>query len=157
MSILDGTATAVPAWVRVILGGFAVAFAVLGWRLLGMARSGAWQAWIAVALAVIVAAVLGVIAIRGRMWRGLWLAQILTPPWPSARLERARDLPRLGVVLPYGRVVGNIATMSWQDSDPSDERRWIAPRLPACLTSDDCFAGRAPALDAIRRVIGESR
>lgn len=59
------------------------------------------------------------------------------------------------VVLPFSRVHGSISTMYWQDSDPGDERRWIAPHVPVTLSSSDYFGNHDPAMAAVLRVIAE--
>ncbi|MCJ7625469.1 MAG: hypothetical protein MUO76_18375, partial [Anaerolineaceae bacterium] len=41
------------------------------------------------------------------------------------------------------------SSIYWQLSDPDDERLWIAPDIPAPLSSEDYRLGRDPALDAI--------
>ncbi len=57
------------------------------------------------------------------------------------------------LLLPYSRVRGSISTRYWQDSDPGDNRSWIAPRVPVRLTADDYFSNRDPALETIFRII----
>lgn len=59
------------------------------------------------------------------------------------------------VVLPYSRVRGSISNRYWQDSDPDDERPWIAPQVPISLSSDEYFANEDPALAAVLAVIGD--
>jgi tetratricopeptide (TPR) repeat protein len=58
-----------------------------------------------------------------------------------------------GLVLPYSRVRGSISNRYWQDSDPDDQRPWIAPDVPVTLSSDDYFDGRDPALAAILAIL----
>jgi hypothetical protein len=69
MRILEGTAVVVPTWVRWTFGLLALLFAGLGWWLVGRAAVAGWLAWAGVALTVLVAVVLLVAAIRGRIWR----------------------------------------------------------------------------------------
>ena len=57
------------------------------------------------------------------------------------------------LLLPYSRVRGSISTMHWQDSNPDDTRRFIAPDVPVGLRAADYFAGRDPALEAILMLI----
>jgi tetratricopeptide (TPR) repeat protein len=60
------------------------------------------------------------------------------------------------LVLPFSGVRGSLSTRYWQDSDPGDERVWIAPDLPVELTAEDYFAGRDPALAAVLNFIAGS-
>lgn len=60
------------------------------------------------------------------------------------------------VVLPFSRVRGSISTTYWQDSDPGDLRRWIAPHVPVALSSTDYFSNHDPAMAAVRQIIRES-
>ena len=53
------------------------------------------------------------------------------------------------IVLPYSRVRGSISNLYWQDSDPWDDRPWIAPDLPVVLTAQEYFQGVDPALDRV--------
>ena len=53
------------------------------------------------------------------------------------------------IVLPFSRLRGSISTRYWQDSDPGDERPWIAPDVPVELTAADYFANVDPLLDAV--------
>lgn len=57
------------------------------------------------------------------------------------------------LVLPYTRVRGSISNRYWQESDPGDERPFIAPRVPVGLSSELYFSGRDPALEAILEII----
>ena len=59
------------------------------------------------------------------------------------------------VVLPYSKLVVGISTRVWQHSYPRDRRIWIAPELPAPLSSEDYFAGRDPSLEAVLALIAE--
>jgi hypothetical protein len=54
------------------------------------------------------------------------------------------------LLLPFSRVRGSISTRYWQDSDPGDERAWIAMDIPVELRSKDYFTGRDPVLEALR-------
>ncbi len=58
------------------------------------------------------------------------------------------------LVLPFSGVHGSISTRLHQ-TDPMDDRKLIAPRLPVALSSANYFANRDPALDAVFRVIAE--
>ncbi len=49
-------------------------------------------------------------------------------------------------MLPYSRVRGSLSNRYWQDSDPWDDRPWIAPDLPVVLTAEQYFAGVDPVL-----------
>ncbi|MAY03485.1 MAG: hypothetical protein CMQ38_11000 [Gammaproteobacteria bacterium] len=53
------------------------------------------------------------------------------------------------LLLPYSRIRGSISTRYWQDSNPGDERQWIAPDVPVTVTAVDYFAGRDAALEYI--------
>jgi hypothetical protein len=52
------------------------------------------------------------------------------------------------VMLPYSGIMGSLASRYFQDSDPLDDRVWIAPDIPITLSSQDYFAGRDPVLTA---------
>lgn len=51
--------------------------------------------------------------------------------------------------LPHSGLDGRISTLLWADSDPRDKRPWVAPEIPAPLSSEDYFSNRDPALEAI--------
>ena len=55
------------------------------------------------------------------------------------------------IILPHSGLIARISTTYWRDWMPRDSRRWIAPDIPTTLTSTDYFAGRDPALEAIRQ------
>lgn len=55
------------------------------------------------------------------------------------------------VTLPFSGVVVSISNRYWDDGGPADRRPWIAPHLPATLTSRDWLANRDPGLDAVLR------
>lgn len=59
------------------------------------------------------------------------------------------------VVLPYSKLVVGISTRVWQHSYPRDRRIWIAPDVPAEMSSADYFAGRDPSLEAVLQLIAE--
>lgn len=61
------------------------------------------------------------------------------------------------VVLPFSRVRGSISTNYWQDSDPDDVRRWIAPQVPVALSSADYFGNYDPVMAAILQIVAEAR
>ncbi|HEX6066559.1 MAG TPA: hypothetical protein VFZ04_20135, partial [Longimicrobiales bacterium] len=53
---------------------------------------------------------------------------------------------------------GTRANISWrwhQYSQAVDHRMWLAPKIPAEMTSADWFSGRDPALEAILQVLRE--
>ena len=54
------------------------------------------------------------------------------------------------VALPYSRLVISVATGYFERSTADDARLTIDPDIPAPLSSIDYFAGRDPALEAIR-------
>jgi hypothetical protein len=49
--------------------------------------------------------------------------------------------------------MGSVASRYFQDSDPLDERQWIAPDIPVRLSSDDYFANRDPVMAAVLEAI----
>jgi hypothetical protein len=53
------------------------------------------------------------------------------------------------IVLPHSQLRLSASALWWQYSDPNDDRPWIAPDLPARLSSEDDAAGHDPALEAI--------
>ena len=55
--------------------------------------------------------------------------------------------------LPYSGIVGSMSSRYFQDSDPLDDRQWIAPDIPVRLSSQDYFANRDPVLAAVLDVI----
>lgn len=57
-----------------------------------------------------------------------------------------------GTVLPYSGIQMGISNRMHMNSDWEDKRVWIAPQIPAPLSSADFFAGRDPALQAIIEV-----
>jgi hypothetical protein len=57
------------------------------------------------------------------------------------------------VVLPYSGLRASISSRYHQNVDFTDRRQWIAPRVPAPLSSADYFANRDPALDAVVRLL----
>jgi len=61
------------------------------------------------------------------------------------------------VVLPYSRARVSISSRYWEDSDPGDDRPWVAPDMPVGLTSADYFAGRDPALEAVFEAVKADR
>jgi tetratricopeptide (TPR) repeat protein len=56
--------------------------------------------------------------------------------------------------LPFSQVSGYISSEYSQNSYAEDHRIWTAPDVPVGLSSEDFFAGRDPALDAIAELIG---
>jgi hypothetical protein len=61
------------------------------------------------------------------------------------------------LTLPFSGVTVSISTRYWQDSDASDHRPWIQPRLNVPLSSRDWLANRDPVLDAVLRDIETKR
>jgi len=59
---------------------------------------------------------------------------------------RVLKLPRSGITVLH-------STLYWQSSDPRDTRPWIAPTIPAEVSSDDYRQNRDPALKAISTII----
>lgn len=57
------------------------------------------------------------------------------------------------VELPWSGLKLSISSRWWQDSFPEDERQWIAPRIPATLSSTDWLENRDPVLEAVLEVI----
>lgn len=56
--------------------------------------------------------------------------------------------------LPYSGTLANISWRYHQGSILSDDHRlWIAPHVPVELSSEDYFANRDPALEAVLEVI----
>jgi hypothetical protein len=53
------------------------------------------------------------------------------------------------LVLPWSRVMLSISSRYWQESDPGDDRAWIAMHIPVEPTAADYFAGRDAALASI--------
>jgi C-terminal processing protease CtpA/Prc len=51
--------------------------------------------------------------------------------------------------LPWSRVMGSLSDLYWQDSDPWDQRQWIAMDIPVPVTAADYFANRDAALEAV--------
>jgi tetratricopeptide (TPR) repeat protein len=56
-------------------------------------------------------------------------------------------------VLPYSGIGLSISTRLHQHAYATDRRIWIAPDVPAELSSADYFANRDPALEAIRAIV----
>lgn len=57
------------------------------------------------------------------------------------------------VVLPYSGTRLTISSRYHQSVDYTDRRMWIAPQVPAALSSADYFANRDPAMEAILELI----
>ena len=55
---------------------------------------------------------------------------------------------RTELVLPWSGLRASISNRYWQDSDPGDERPWIAPDVRVEPTAGDYFSGRDPVLEA---------
>jgi hypothetical protein len=58
------------------------------------------------------------------------------------------------VVLPYSGLRAPISSRVHYNADFTDSRRWVAPQLPAPLSSADYFANRDPALAAVLAALG---
>jgi tetratricopeptide (TPR) repeat protein len=54
--------------------------------------------------------------------------------------------------LPYSGLQMTISTR-YHQTDDQDQRKWIAPKIPVDLSSEDYFANRDPVLDAVLEVI----
>src|SRR5579862_6974185 len=52
------------------------------------------------------------------------------------------------ILLPFSGIQGSISSRYFQDSDPLDDRPWIAPDIPVALSSRDYFGGEDPVLRA---------
>jgi hypothetical protein len=59
--------------------------------------------------------------------------------------------------LPYSGIIGSMSSRYFQDSDPLDDRQWIAPQIPVELSSIDYFGNRDPVLDAVLDAIKRRR
>lgn len=59
--------------------------------------------------------------------------------------------------LPWTGLVGSLSDHYWQDSDPGDEREFIAMDIAVPVTAADYFAGRDAALEAVLRDIDGRR
>lgn len=57
------------------------------------------------------------------------------------------------VVFPWSRIGASISTRYWQDSSPTDARKWIAPDLPIGLSSYQYFNNIDPTLERITSVL----
>ena len=57
------------------------------------------------------------------------------------------------LLLPWSRLRGSISTRYWQDSDPWDERPWIAPDLAVELTVEQYLEGVDPVLERVLQEI----
>jgi len=56
-------------------------------------------------------------------------------------------------VLPWSGLTASISNRYWQDSDPGDERSWIAPDIRVEPNSADYFSGGDPALEAALELV----
>lgn len=61
------------------------------------------------------------------------------------------------VILPYSEVRCSISSRFWQTSWPTDRRIWIAPDVPVRFSSEDYFANRDPAIQAVMCLMQEQR
>lgn len=59
------------------------------------------------------------------------------------------------LVLPCSELPVSCSSLFWQNSDPWDDRPWIAPHVIAELSSEDYFSNRDPAMDAILHCIAK--
>ncbi len=55
------------------------------------------------------------------------------------------------VILPYTKMRMTVSDLYWQRSWPMDHRQWIPPDIPTEMSSAHFFAGRDPAMEAIRK------
>jgi C-terminal processing protease CtpA/Prc len=58
--------------------------------------------------------------------------------------------------LPNSGLIVRASTLWWQDSSPTDTRKWIAPHIAVDVSAADDLAGRDPALEAILRYTPET-
>jgi len=58
------------------------------------------------------------------------------------------------LLLPFSELRASVSSRYHQNADFTDSRQWIAPDVPASLSSADYFSGRDPALDAILELTG---
>lgn len=58
--------------------------------------------------------------------------------------------------LPYSGLMGIVASQFHQSSSAEDQRKWIAPHIPAAISSTDYFTGDDKALNSILEVIKAS-
>ena len=81
-----------------------------------------------------------------------WIAEPVFVGEPSG--SRPNTLSESGhFVLPFSRLSGTLSSQYHQQSWPEDHRIWIAPDIPVGLSSNEYFAGRDPALEAIAALI----
>lgn len=59
------------------------------------------------------------------------------------------------VELPYSHVHAWLTSVRWQYSHPWDTRHSIVPQVPVQLSAKDYFAGKDPALETIKRMVGQ--
>ena len=59
------------------------------------------------------------------------------------------------IILPYSGITINASSWYHQRSSPGDQRTWIAPDIPAFLTSQDYKSNIDPAIDAILDYLGK--
>jgi hypothetical protein len=55
------------------------------------------------------------------------------------------------VTLPNSGLVARISSIYWRDWTADESRPWIAPDLPAAISSSDYFGGKDPAMAAVLR------
>ena len=61
------------------------------------------------------------------------------------------------LVLPWSGLSASISNRYWQDSDPGDERPWIAPGVRVEPSSGDYFSGGDPVLEAALELLEAPR
>ena len=77
--LLEETAQDLPLWVRLALAAFAALFAALAWWLASTLAAGGWVAAAGLGLSALVALVLAISAIRGRISRWMWFLTAVPP------------------------------------------------------------------------------
>jgi hypothetical protein len=53
------------------------------------------------------------------------------------------------IILPNSGLIARISTIYWRDWTSDESRPWIAPDISATVSSDDYFANRDPAMNAV--------
>lgn len=88
------------------------------------------------------------------------LERLATPIWVGEASSECCNFhgDASHVVLPFSRIEGEISTVRWNLSqNVFDGRREMSPDVPVQLTAKAYFAGQDPALEAVFRLIQESR
>jgi hypothetical protein len=61
------------------------------------------------------------------------------------------------IMLPWSSLNVSASSRYWQDSVSEDERTFVAPELPAEMSSEDFRTNRDPAMDVIRAYLATRR